>query len=268
MTQESPVLYERRGPMGLITLNRPDRLNALDGQMIADVVKLARSAEADPEVVAICVTGAGRGFCAGVDAEYLRQTTERGLGERNPDELPAVFSGLLRVSKPVIAAVNGPAAGAGFILAMMSDLRFVADGAILTTVFSKRGLIAEHGASWLLPRLVGVSRALDLLWSSRRVAADEALRIGLADRVSPGERLLEDVAAYVAELAANTSPRALAVMKAQVYRDLAQPMADAFWATDALVRASLAHPDAREGAVSFIERRPPRFAAWSGEASS
>jgi enoyl-CoA hydratase/carnithine racemase len=264
MEPDSAILYERRGPLGLITLNRPDRLNALSREMIGEVVARARSAEADPEVVAICVTGAGRGFCAGVDAEYLRRTTEEGLGERDPDELPAVFSPLLRISKPVIAAVNGPAAGAGFILAMMSDLRFVAEGAVLTTVFSKRGLIAEHGSSWLLPRLVGVGRALDLLWSSRRVSADEALRIGLADRVVAPERLLDEVGAYVTDLAANTAPRALAIMKAQVYRDLAQPMAEAFWETDALVRETLAHPDAREGALSFIERRAPRFTPWTG----
>jgi len=268
MTEDASLLYERRGPLALITLNRPDRLNALNREMMDGVVALARQAEADPEVVAICVTGAGRGFCAGVDAEYLRQTTEQGLGDpdpdRDPDDLPAVFSGLLRVGKPVIAAVNGPAAGAGFILAIVSDLRFVAEGAILTTVFSKRGLIAEHLSSWLLPRLVGASRALDLLWSSRRVTADEALRIGLADRVVPGERLLDEVAAYVAELAANVAPRALATIKAQVYADLARPLAESALATDVLVRASLAHPDAREGAVSFIERRPPAFARWTG----
>lgn len=266
MADDRPILYERRGPLALITLNRPDKLNALTREMTGGVVAEARKAEADPEVVAICVTGAGRGFCAGIDAEYLKETTEQGLGERSPEdnELPALFSGLLRISKPVIAAVNGPAAGGGFILAMMSDLRFVAENAMMTTVFTKRGLIAEHGASWLLPRLVGVSRALDLLWSSRRVDAQEALRIGLADRVVAPERLIAEVEAYAADLAANTSPRALAVIKSQVYRHLHAPMADAFWDIDRLMRETLAHPDAREGAVSFIERRAPQFARWTG----
>jgi len=266
MADDRPILAERRGPLALITLNRPDKLNALTREMTTGVVAEARKAEADPEVFAICVTGAGRGFCAGIDAEYLKETTEQGLEARGRDdtELPALFSGLLRISKPVIAAVNGPAAGGGFILAMMSDLRFVADGAVMTTVFTKRGLIAEHGASWLLPRIVGVSRALDLLWSSRRVDAAEALRIGLADRVVAPENLIAEVEAYAADLAANVSPRALAVIKDQVYRHLHEPMAEAFWDIDRLMRETLAHPDAREGAVSFLERRPPAFARWTG----
>lgn len=258
------VLYERRGPLALITLNRPATLNALTRPMIAGVVRLAREAEADPQVTAICVTGAGRGFCSGVDAEYLRESTEQGLAAPNPDELPALFSQLLKVGKPVIAAVNGPAAGGGFILAIMSDLRFVAEGAIMTTVFSKRGLIAEHGSGWLLPRIVGVSRALDLLWSSRRIASEEAFRIGLADRVVAPDRLLAEVEAYAADLAANVAPRSLAVIKAQVYRHAVQDMAEAFWDIDRLMRESLAHPDAREGALSFIERRAPNFTPWSG----
>ena len=266
MADDDLILYERRGRLGLITLNRPDRLNALTGSMTSGVIARAREAEQDPEVIAVCITGAGRGFCAGIDAEYLRQTTEQGLGARDPNELPALFSGLLKISKPVISAVNGPAAGGGLILAMMSDLRFLSETAIITTVFTKRGLIAEHGSSWLLPRIVGVSRALDLLWSSRRVTAEEALRIGLADRVVAPERLIDEVAAYADELAATTSPRALAIIKAQVYRHLAQPLAEACWNTDELMRETLAHPDAREGAMSFIERRPPQFAAWTGGA--
>lgn len=264
MSEDRAILYERRGPLALITLNRPDKLNALTRPMIASVLAGARQAEADPEVYAICITGAGRGFCAGIDAEYLKETTEQGLAEADPDELPALFSGLLRISKPVISAVNGPAAGGGFILAIMSDLRFLAEGAILTTVFTKRGLIAEHGSSWLLPRIVGVSRALDLLWSSRRVDAAEALRIGLADRVVAPEALLSEVEAYAADLAANTSPRALAIIKDQVYRHLQAGMGEAFWDIDRLMRETLAHPDSREGAVSFLERRPPQFAPWTG----
>ena len=232
--------------------------------MIDQVAAHARAAEADPQVVAICVTGAGRGFCAGLDAEYLRQVTEQGLAERDPDELPVLFGPLLRISKPIIAAVNGPAAGGGFVLALLSDLRFMAEEAKLTPVFSKRGLMAEHGLSWLLPRIVGLSRALDLLWSSRLVAAEEALRIGLADRTCPAERLLHEVEAYVADLAANASPRSIAHMKRQVYEDLDRPLAEAAWATDALVRATVDHEDTREGVLSLIERRAPRFAGWSG----
>ena len=262
------VQFEIRGRVGLITLNRPDRLNALTRPMIDEIMDQMRKAEADPEVFAIAVTGAGRGFCAGLDAEALVEATEKGLdrppADPNDDQLPGLFIDLPRISKPVIAAVNGPAAGAGFVLAMMSDLRFMADGAIMTTVFSKRGLIAEHQTSWILPRMVGLSRALDLLWSSRKVGADEALRIGLADRVCAPDELLNAVVAYVEELARTVSPRSLAVMKDQVYRHMSDDLPSAARETDRLIRESLAHPDSREGARSFVERRDPAFARWTG----
>jgi enoyl-CoA hydratase/carnithine racemase len=215
-------------------------------------------------VFAICVTGAGRGFCAGLDMSVL---ADHAAG-RAPDAGPRtprqamLFGFLADLSKPVIAAVNGPAAGGGFVLAMMSDLRFMAEGATLITVFSKRGLIAEHGTSFVLPRLVGLSRALDLLWSSRRVDAAEAYRIGLADRVAPPEALMDAVEAYVAEMAATVSPRAVAVMKAQVHAHLGMTFDGAAAQTVRAMGEALAHPDATEGAASFVERRPPKFAPW------
>ncbi len=185
--------------------------------------------------------------------------------EHTQDRNPALFSFLPDISKPVIAAVNGVGAGGGFILAMMCDLRFMAEGATLTTVFARRGLIAEHGSSWLLPRMVGLSRALDLLWSSRKVGAEEALRIGLADRVAAPDALLDTVERYVDDLARTVSPRALAVMKRQVHRHLAMNFLDAALETDGLMAQALAHPDAAEGAASFIERRAPDFAPWTGD---
>jgi enoyl-CoA hydratase/carnithine racemase len=175
-----------------------------------------------------------------------------------------LFSFLADIGKPVIAAVNGVAAGGGFVLAMMSDLRFMADGATLITIFSKRGLIAEHGTSWALPRLVGLSRALDLLWSSRRVDAAEAYRIGLADRVAPPEALLDTVEAYVEEMAATVSPRSVAVMKKQVLAHAAMTFDEAAAETATAIDESLTHPDAAEGAASFVQRRPPQFAPWPG----
>jgi enoyl-CoA hydratase/carnithine racemase len=256
--------YERRGRLGLIRLERPDVLNALTPAMIAGVETLCRQAEADPEVFAIAVTGAGRGFCAGLDMAVLAQHAA-GRAPEGPPRTPRqtmMFSFLMDISKPVIAAVNGPAAGGGFILAMMCDLRFMAQGAQLVTVFSRRGLVAEHGASWILPRMVGVSRALDLLWSSRRVGAEEALRIGLADRVVPLDDLLSAVEAYVADMAATVSPRSVATMKSQVLRHLAMDFDTAAAETAEAIARSLAHPDATEGAAHFVERRPARFAAW------
>jgi enoyl-CoA hydratase/carnithine racemase len=258
------VSYERRGRMGLVRLERPDALNALTMPMIGEVERLIRAAEADPEVFAICVTGAGRGFCAGLDMSVLADHAAGrapASAARSPRQA-MMFSFLMDISKPVIAAVNGVGAGGGFVLAMMCDLRFMAEGASLITVFSKRGLIGEHGTSWILPRLVGLSRALDLLWTSRKVDAAEALRIGLADRVAPADELLAAVEHYVAEMAATVSPRAVAVMKAQVHADLARSFDDGAAETARVMGEALSHPDAAEGAAAFVQRRPPAFAPW------
>jgi enoyl-CoA hydratase/carnithine racemase len=274
---DAEILFETIGRVALIRLNRPPQLNALTYRMMADIRRLVGEAEKDPEVTAIAIVGEGRGFCSGLDAEVLRQTTQ--AGESRPAERteggraesasadpPGMFSYLPFISKPVISAVNGVAAGGGFILAMMSDLRFGSESASFTTVFSKRGLIAEHGASWVLPRLVGPSRALDLLWSSRRVNADEALRIGLLDRVVPADELLQSVVAYADELAAQISPSAIATMKSQVWRHLSEPMLPALADADRLTQAQLKHPDAYEGAMALIERRAPNFQPWTGGA--
>jgi enoyl-CoA hydratase/carnithine racemase len=267
---DAEILFETVGRVALIRLNRPQALNALTYGMLADIRRLVAEAETDPEVTAIAFVGEGRGFCSGIDAQVLRATTEagesgRGAAADGRTDPPGIFSYLPQVSKPVIAAVNGVAAGAGFVLAMMSDLRFGSEAASFTTIFSKRGLIAEHGTSWALPRLVGPSRALDLLWSSRRVDADEAHRIGLLDRVIAGDGLIDAVVGYVHDLAAQISPGAIAVMKSQVYRHLSEPMGPALADADRLTQAQLKHPDAREGAMALIERRAPNFQPWTGE---
>ena len=262
------MALEIDGPLGVVRLDRPEKLNAFTFGMIQEIRDAVAEAAADERVVAVAITGSGRAFSAGLDTGDLTRSTEGDVGGsdggRDPDELPALFSHLLRVSKPVIAAVNGVAAGGGFILAMMSDLRFAAESASFTTAFSKRGLIAEHLISWLLPRQVGINHALDLLWSARRMTADEAFRIGFVDRLVPDGDLLDEVRRYVDDLAANVSPRSMAVMKAQVYGDLSRSLADAAAAGDEQVQLSLAYPDAKEGVLSFLERRPPRFAPWTG----
>ncbi len=258
------VSTERRGRLAVVRLERPQALNALTPTMIGAIEQEIRAAERDPAVFAIAVTGAGRGFCAGVDMSVLADHAA-GNAPASNRERPALFSFILDVSKPVIAAINGPCAGGGFVLAMMCDLRFMAAEASLTTVFSKRGLIAEHGTSWLLPRMIGLNRALDLLWSSRRVDAEEAYRLGFADRVVPGDELLDAVEAYVNAMADSVSPRAIAVIKRQLHDHLATDFDTAARESDALMKTALAHPDATEGAQSFVERRPPAFAPWTGE---
>jgi enoyl-CoA hydratase/carnithine racemase len=255
--------------MALIRLERPDALNALTLPMIGAIKAFAEAAERDPDITAICITGSGRGFCAGIDMRILVDHAGGGVPPRaaqadTANDRPALFSFLLDISKPVIAAINGVVAGGGFVLAMMCDLRFVADDASISTIFAKRGLIAEHGMSWLLPRIIGLSRAYDLLWSSRKIAPDEALRIGLVDRVVPGDGLVAAVRAYVDDLAAHTSPQSLALIKAQLLRHLQTDFDTAAHEADAMMATVLRHPDATEGAMSFVERRPPRFAPWTG----
>lgn len=267
--EPSNVEYELDDSIATVRLNRPEKLNAFTFAMIEQIRDAVERAAADQSVVAIIITGTGRAFSAGLDAADLARSTSEGAPssarDSDPAELPALFSYLLRVPKPVIAAVNGVAAGGGFVLAMMCDLRFASADASFTTVFSKRGLIAEHGTAWLLPRIVGTSRALDLLWSSRRFDAAEAYRIGFVDRVTPRENLLDQTRAYLRELASNVSPNSLAVIKSEVYRHWSLAMEPAFRDAHELMTAVLKHPDAAEGVASFVEHRPPHFKRIRGE---
>jgi enoyl-CoA hydratase/carnithine racemase len=247
--------------VALLTLNRPERLNAWTGEMERMYFDLLEECSADGLVRAIVVTGAGRGFCAGADMDDLQTLGDGGpseeqiVAERRPQSLP------LTISKPIVAAINGPCAGIGLVQALMCDVRFAAAGAKLTTAFARRGLVAEHGISWILPRLVGPARALDLLLSGRVVLAEEASELGLVNRVLPGEQLLEGALAYARELAVNCSPASMAQMKRQVYADLERGLAEATANADRLMLESFAAPDFAEGVTSFIERRTPTFAA-------
>jgi enoyl-CoA hydratase/carnithine racemase len=177
---------------------------------------------------------------------------------RRPQTFP------LTVPKPIIAAINGPCAGIGLVQALMCDLRFAAAGAKLTTAFARRGLVAEHGISWILPRLVGPARALDLLLSGRVVLGEEAAALGLVNRALPAERLLDETLAYAGDIAANCSPASMAAMKRQVYADLERGAAEALAEADRLMLASFERDDFREGVASFVERREPRFAPLRG----
>jgi enoyl-CoA hydratase/carnithine racemase len=250
------VLSERRGAVAVITLNRPDRLNAWTPAMGRDYHDALEAAAGDPEVRAIVVTGAGRGFCAGADMDNL---AEIGPGNHPPvlDTRPVTFP--RQLPKPVIAAVNGACAGLGLQLAVVCDLRFAAAGAKLTTAFARRGLIAEHGLSWTLTRLLGPARALDLLLSARVVTAEEALGIGLVDRVVPAGEALDAALAYAQDLAEHCSPTSMAVIKRQVREDLERDLATGYAVAEVEMRASLDRADLAEGVASFVERRVPRF---------
>jgi len=248
--------------VAVLTLNRPDRLNAWTHEMKRVYFDLLEACSADPDVRVIVLTGAGRGFCAGADMDQLSSVADGGLeasaAEASQDPRPQTFP--LGVPKPIIAAINGPCAGLGLVHALMCDLRFAAAGAKLTTAFSRRGLVAEHGISWLLPRLVGPSRALDLLLSGRIVLAEEAQEMGLVNRVVEPDRLLVETIAYARDLAVNCSPASMATMKAQVLGDLARGLDDALERANELMVASFGEKDFAEGVASFLERREPRFA--------
>jgi enoyl-CoA hydratase/carnithine racemase len=253
------VLKSIEDGVAVLTLNRPDRLNAWTGEMERAYFAALDECAASDEVRAIVVTGAGRGFCAGADMDDLQALGE---GSREPslphDARPQTYP--LSIPKPIIAAINGPCAGIGLVQALMCDLRFAAESAKLTTAFSRRGLIAEHGISWILPRLVGPARALDLLLSGRVVLGQEAAALGLVNRALPGEELLEETVAYARALAVNCSPASMATMKRQVYFALDRTLPDALADADRLMVESFSGSDFTEGVASFMERREPRFA--------
>jgi enoyl-CoA hydratase/carnithine racemase len=267
------IRYEVSDPVATVTLSRPKALNAWTERMAAEVKHAIAQAEADPAVVAIVLTGEGRGFCAGADLSVLQNLSQGGRGEESPPGLSAdpgdptvgadfrgTYTYLMSVRKPIIAAINGPVAGMAVPIALCCDLRFASDRAVFTLAFSKRGLVAEWGSAWLLPRLVGPAHALDLLFSSRTVSAEEAHRIGLVNRVVPHDELLPSVSKYVAELAAACSPTSMQIMKRQVYQQLTRELGPSEKEAIALMLESFARPDMKEGVNSFLEKRPPRFA--------
>jgi enoyl-CoA hydratase/carnithine racemase len=254
------VQCEIRDGVALLTLNRPERLNAWTAAMEQAYFAMLEQCGASEEVRVIVVTGAGRGFCAGADMQELQAIGNGGLETTQLDERrPQTFP--LSISKPIIAAINGPCAGIGLVQALMCDIRFAADGAKLTTAFARRGLVAEHGISWLLPRLVGTANALDLLLSARVLLADEAAQLGLVNRVFAPDVLLDETIAYARDLAVNCSPASMATMKRQVYAALEQRLPEALGEADGLMLESFTAPDFVEGVTSFLERRDPRFAA-------
>lgn len=243
-----------------LTLNRPARLNAWTPEMKATYFDLLEDCAADDAVRVIVVTGAGRGFCAGADMEDLQSLGRDGARVSAHVDDPRPQTHALTIPKPIVAAINGPCAGIGLVHALMCDLRLAAADAKITTAFARRGLVAEHGISWILPRLVGPARALDLLLSGRVILGEEAAALGLVNRALPRERVLEESLAYARDLAANCSPASMASMKRQVYTDVVRGLDEALDEANRLMGESLQAPDFVEGVASFVERRPPGFA--------
>ena len=265
------IRYEVADRVATITLDRPHRLNAWTGRMHTEYRWALQQAEDDPEVRVVIVTGEGRGFCAGADAAALEGHAERGgYDPGTPADLPTPGYGVrpeldhdfafhLGLRTPVIAAVNGPAAGVGLVLACWCDLRFAAAGAKLTTAHGRLNLPAEYGLSWLLPRIVGLGRANDLLLSSRVVLAEEALELGLVNRVLPPDELLDATRAYAHELAHGIAPRSLTETKRAIALDLFRDLGTSMEEAARLLDEMMGERDFAEGTRALVEKRPPSF---------
>jgi enoyl-CoA hydratase/carnithine racemase len=274
MTSYEEILYQVDDPVATITLNRPAVLNAWTDRMGFEVRHAVSQAEADPRVVGIVLTGAGRGFCAGADMRRLSAissgdhrvetagddlASDPGDPSFGDDLHLGTYAYLMSVPKPVIAAINGPVAGMAVPIVLACDLRFMAADAVLMTAFAQRGLVAEWGTSWLLPRLAGPAVALDLLFSSRKVSGTEAAALGVVNAAMPAAEVLPHAQQYVRNLAATSSPASMAMMKRQVYQQMHAGLLAAEREARELMMESFSRPDFREGVSSFLERRPPQF---------
>ncbi len=257
------VLFEADEGVAVLTFNRPDRLNAWTSEMQTRYFDLLDECAEREDVRAIVLTGAGRGFCAGADMGNLEALAggEASASSTGHDPRPVTYA--LGIPKPVIAAINGPCAGLGLVHALMCDLRIAAAGAKFTTAFARRGLVAEHGISWILPRLVGPARALDLLLSGRVLLGDEAAELGLVNRAVEDGKALPEALAYARTLASESSPASMAKMKLQVYAAFEQTLGESLEEANRLMAESFSGPDFGEGVRSFVEKREPQFAPLS-----
>jgi len=265
------IRYAVDDRVATITLDRPHRLNAWTGRMHTEYRWAIQQAQRDVDVRVVVVTGEGRGFCAGADAGALEGHAERGgYDPGTPDDLATPGYGVhdsfdhdfafhLGLRTPVIAAINGPAAGVGLVLACYCDLRFAAAGTKLTTAHGRLNLPAEYGLSWILPRIVGLGRANDLLLSSRVVLAEEALELGLVNRVAPGDEVLAEAQAYAHELAHGVARRSLAETKRAIALDQCRDLGTSVAESARLLDEMMGEADFAEGTRALVEKRPPQF---------
>ncbi len=262
------ILYSVADRVATITLNRPERMNAWSSVMEAETRAAFALAVADDAVRAIVLTATGKGFCVGADVSAIatrgaERPTYAGVTPP-PGEAPTTedfarrYSYMLNIGKPVIAGINGAVAGVGLCLTLFCDLRFMAAGAKLSTAFARRGLVAEHGSAWMLPRLIGPMNAADLLLSGRSITAEEAAGMGLV-RVLPADGFHTGVQAYAADMANNCSPRSMRVIKRQMMLALFQNLSEAVELAELEQDATRGTEDRREGVAAFLEKRKPNF---------
>jgi enoyl-CoA hydratase/carnithine racemase len=262
------VIYEVQDSIATITLNRPERMNSFSDALLSNWAGSITRAAEDDDVRVVVVTGAGRAFCAGADLKARAEQNE--ILAASEDQTPAMRRNSLRHSvhrvpqalqyldKPYIAAVNGPAVGAGMDMASMADLRFASDQARFGMAYVRVGLVPGDGGAWLLPRLVGLQKALELIWSGELFGADEALEMGYVSKVIPHDSLLDEVYAYAAKLAAGP-PITMQLAKRLVYRGLETSFMEGLDAAQAAMTVVQTSDDSKEGPRAFAEKRQPNF---------
>ena len=262
------ISYVVEEHVAVITLSRPTRMNALTKVLESELREATDQAARDDNVRAIVLTGEGRAFCAGMDMEELEvlppddiraEKWMRPYDMNRRADYQTRYSYFPAVQKPVISAINGAAAGLGMVLALYSDFRLASEKAVFSTAFAKRGLIAEHGIAWILPRIVGHANATDLLLTSRKITAEEAKEMGLVSKVLPPEELLPAAMSLATELSTMVSPRSVRVMKSQLWESPYQSLGDAITLANSEMFTSLQSEDFQEGVAHFLERREPKF---------
>lgn len=261
MSRYEHILVTRQDGIGTVTINRPEKLNAFAGRMRQDVAAAVRELAHDASVRVLVLTGAGRAFCAGADIDYMKELLERGDTEDFTQLVEAgraVVTTLRETPKPVIASVNGPAAGGGANLALACDIRIASEQASIGQTFSRIGLHPDWGATYFLPRLVGPSKAFELFASGEMVGAEDALKLGLFNRVVPHDRLAAETKSLALALAAKP-PMALALAKKAVYASDAHSLSQMLDLELEHQLRCFASRDAREGFTAFLEKRQPSF---------
>lgn len=267
--------YEVEDGIALVTLARPKRRNAWTGRMHTEYRWILGEADKDPAVRVIVVTGdpEGQAFCAGADLGALEGHSEKGRYDAGTPEdiampgygvdpsFDATFAYHFGIGKPVIAAINGAAAGVGLVLAAFADLRFAVEGAKFTAAHGRFNFPAEFGLSWVLPRIIGLTHANDILLSSRVFTAEEAMAMGFLNRLLPAEALMPAVTDYARKLADGVSPGSARATKLQVYRDLHRDAASAVMEAESLMETMIKAPDYKEGVKAWTEKRKAR---WTG----
>lgn len=256
------------GTTAVITMNRPERMNALTKVLEAELREAIEQASRDEKIRSIVLTGSGRAFCAGMDMDELEvlppediraEQWMRPYDMNRRADYQTRYSYFPAAPKPIISAINGATAGLGLVMALYSDFRIASEQAVFATAFAKRGLIAEHGIAWMLPRIVGHAHAIDLLLTSRKITAPEALRMGLVSRVVSADALLSEALALAHSLSTEVSPRSVRVMKRQLWEAPYQTLGEAIAVANSEMFTSLQSEDFKEGVAHFQERRPPRF---------